>query len=351
MAEEKPDKDQNTQKLRDHAEALLSQARAQLADLQRALGAIVGDSELQSRLAAVAAQISGAIGALSQALQSPGSALRPADLSALEAVVHSTETTSLLTEAAAQTGATAAQIAAVAAASAATRAETQTLAADVFDRHVFDPYLHFTSREDEAEFREREDEARKYVAAQLARHTPEGDLNAGGGMLGTMLDAHAHGAGDSPDFMPRWNALVEKTQKQRAAMQAAGQSTEEFDRNLDASTRRFLKTKGLSDAEIDARLARSANPLDAVKPFITSDEASQNLGHAMEEHRASTTAALPRVVAVEAAPPVADPPRPADFDPFAKLKAAGVQVTDTADSGHGLTVQKPTGKAGPDVAG
>ena len=86
----------------------------------------------------------------------------------------------------------------VVAASAETRQETSALAHDVFDRHIFDRYLHFSSPEDEAEFRKREADAKKYIHDQLALGTPTGNLNAGGGELGYMLDAHAHGAGDSP---------------------------------------------------------------------------------------------------------------------------------------------------------
>ena len=124
MADSEQNKDHSAEQLRAQAEMLLSQARTQLADIQRALGAVVGDSALQSRLAALAAQISGAIGALSQAIHAPGAALRPADLMALEGMVHSSETTALLTEATTQAGASASQMQALATASAATREET-----------------------------------------------------------------------------------------------------------------------------------------------------------------------------------------------------------------------------------
>jgi hypothetical protein len=43
--------------LRARAAVLLLQARAQMADIQRALGAVTGDSALQSQLAAAAAQM------------------------------------------------------------------------------------------------------------------------------------------------------------------------------------------------------------------------------------------------------------------------------------------------------
>jgi hypothetical protein len=151
------------------------------------------------------------------------------------------------------------------------------LSADLFERHLFEKSLRFASPEDEAEYRRREAEARRYIEEQLARHTPEGELNAGGALVGQMLDAHDHGAGADPGFMPRWNKLVETIQKQRAALRAEGRSTEEFDRNLVAAVRHSLKAKGLTDAEIDARLAASADPLDAVKPYLATEKDARGL--------------------------------------------------------------------------
>ena len=46
--------------LRVQAALLLAQTRSQLADIQRALGAVIGDSALHSNLAAAAAQLAGA---------------------------------------------------------------------------------------------------------------------------------------------------------------------------------------------------------------------------------------------------------------------------------------------------
>jgi hypothetical protein len=277
--------------------------------------------------------------------------LRRTDLLALQSVVQSGQATALLTQAAVQSG-PAGRMESLATASAITRDETRTLAHDVFGRRIFAPYLRFESAEDEEAFRKREAEARKYIEAQLARGTPEGNLNAGGGMLGHMLDAHAHGAGESPEFMPRWNALAEKLQGQRAAMRAAGQSTEECDRNLAASVRLYLKEKArLSDAEIDERLAGVASPLDAVKPFLGKDRASR----AIDKVAATIAAAvntkpvdLPRVEATGDEP---QPDNPPTIDPDAlraRLKAAGVLMEDNAEAaaGHGLPAQRSTGAPG-----
>jgi hypothetical protein len=346
MAEQELNKSNQSGELRAQAEVLLSQGRAQLADIQRALGSLTGAGALQARLTGVAAQTSAAISQLNQVLGGPASTLHRADLMALESVVHSSEATALVTEATAH-AAEAARTRAVVTTSAATRDEVKSLEQDMFEHKIFDAYLHFSSPEDEAAYREREAEAHKYIDQQLARGTPEGDLNAGGGLQGQMLDAHAHGAGDSPDFMPRWNALAEKTQRQRTAMRAAGQSTEEYDRNLKASVRRFLKDEAhLSDAEIDKRLAEVADPLDAVKPYLKDDKESRHLEKmtttmAVAAHTAAS--ALPRVVASDDTPTEA--PTTITVDAVtAKLKAAGVQMSDTASTGHGLAIQKPAAK-------
>ena len=241
----------------------------------------------------------------------------------------------------------------LAATSAESRSEVQSLSHDVFTDHLFDAYLRFSSPQDEADFHKRSAEAQKYIDRQLARHTPEGDLNADGGMIGEMLDLHAHGAGSSPDFMPRWNSLVEKAERQRAAMRANGQSTDEFDRNLKDSVRRFLKAKGLSDAEIDQRLAATDDPLKLVKPYMANDDASRKLEDKLDLTTQRTTGpqSLPQVVASDETTTPAVP-QTSDLDAIsARLKAHGVQIADNGSSGHGLYVQKPQPSTGQGITG
>ncbi len=341
------------EKLRIQAALLLSQARAQSDAVQRALSALPADSPLRLRLAGIATQLANASSGLTVALNGPLFSLTQTDLVAWNAVVNVDAISALLAEAAAQTAAGSTAMQTLAIAASATRQEVQTLATDIFERRIFDGYLRFDSTEDEEAFRRREAACRQYIDAQLARHTPEGDLNAGGGVLGYMLDAHAHGAGDSPDFAPRWNVMVEKVQQQRAAMLAAGQSTEEFDRTLLANVRAFLKHKRLTDAEIDARLAQYANPLDAVKSEMANDRASRRLENQIELTALPTAAVppLPRVTVIEdgAAPDV-----PLTIDPEAiraRLKAAGVLTIGSVEpaAGHGLPPQKSAGKPGQSV--
>lgn len=293
---------ENTEQLRAQAALLLSQAAAQSLEIGQALGAAAASSPLHAELSAAAERVSDAIRRLSSALQSSRFPLRQSDLMALQSVVSAPEIRGLIAEATSAQSSEAVRVQAVATAAAATRAEVQTDARDIFDRRIFDRYLRFLSREDEEEFRGREAATRKYIDEQLAKKTPEGDLNAAGGEQGYLLDAYAHGADASPEFTKRWDALAAKTAQQRDAMRAAGQSTAEYDHHVEDSVRRYLKQTGVPQAEIEDRIARAAHPVDAAG--------------------------------------ISGPAKPAHADVIDKvaatLKAAGVHMGDDIGNGHGL---------------
>jgi hypothetical protein len=231
----------------------------------------------------------------------------------------------------------------VVASAAYTRQETASIETDVYDKRIFDPYLHFSSAEDEAAYH-REAETKQYVDAQLGKHTPEGDLNASGGMIGEMLDAHAHGAGASPDFLPRWKALVDTASRQRAAMQAAGQSTAEFDSHITDSVRRYLKGKGMSDPEITARLAASKSPLDAVAPYITNDEEARQLENDSRRALSQPQDSMALSVQSTSATPTTAPTAIDVSAISAKLKAAVIATSEPGSGApdHGLNVARAT---------
>lgn len=230
----------------------------------------------------------------------------------------------------------AARIAELTAADAQTRQTAQSVSADLYERRIFDPYLSFDSAADEAAYRKREAESQRYVAEQLAKNTSEGNLNATGALAGQMLDAHAHGAGDSPDFAPRWQRVTSTIETQRQLVRAQGISTEEFDRNLAGSVRRYLKSKGLSDDEIAARLAADADPLEAVKPYMQSEDDAKALdaamrGNAQETSASASVAATSKEVIVATATVELD-------NVVASLRISGVSAAvDTTANGHGLT--------------
>jgi hypothetical protein len=228
----------------------------------------------------------------------------------------------------------------LAASSLAVRSEVQSLQSDLFGQHIFDAYLRFQSPADEREYREREAENRRYVEQQLAAKTPEGDLNAAGGTMRQMLDAHSHGAGASPEFQHRWKRLEETTRKQRDAMRADGRSTDEFDRDLATSVRRYLHDRGLSNAEIEAKLAVSASPLDAVKPYLKSEEDARQLTESanLDVRRAAAgDITIAKAVSTSMLPD-ANPTAPSMEDVMARFKAAGVvpaPATEGLDHGIG----------------
>jgi len=170
--------------------------------------------------------------------------------------------------------------AALAGITAASRRQVEALSSDIYDRRIFDPYLKFASAEEEAEYRRREAETKRYIDAELAKGTPEGALNAAGGIQGQMLEAAANGADQSPEFKERWDEHIEITRRQREAVRAAGGSTEEYDKRIEESVRRFLRSKGKTDAEIDAIIAASGgDPLAAVEPYLEEEKDAPALKH------------------------------------------------------------------------
>lgn len=72
----------------------------------------------------------------------------------------------------------------------------------------FEPYLKFSSPEDEVEYRKREAERRALIEAEQAKGTPKGDLHAADVAIDQMADAKLHGAGNSPQFAGRLAALT-----------------------------------------------------------------------------------------------------------------------------------------------
>jgi hypothetical protein len=80
------------------------------------------------------------------------------------------------------------------------RASIEALNRDLFENHVLDPYLRFSSPEDEEAYRKREREREAEIKRALALGTPEGDRRAADLVQDQLRDAGAHGADRSPDF-------------------------------------------------------------------------------------------------------------------------------------------------------
>jgi len=103
-----------------------------------------------------------------------------------------------------------------------TRATVQRLAFDLFERRALDPYLQFASAEEEAEYRRREAERKAYIERELARGTPEGNLNAATATVAQIDDAGANGADRSPDYDKMRADAISALDQQLAAMRRVG---------------------------------------------------------------------------------------------------------------------------------
>lgn len=206
----------------------------------------------------------------------------------------------------------------------------------VRDLHQFDQFLQFSSEQDAEDYRRRQNERLAGIEQQLALGTPQGTLHASGLAVGQMADAYAHGAGNSPEFREKWDALVTSTAKLRDAAAASGISTEEFDRNLREDLRRILKSKGLSDAQIDAHFAANPRPLDAVSAFI-GDRDLETVGTAAKD--ANRTAVQSTIQPMRIDDALDSKAAGGAIDPFETLRLAGVTTSTSTGNTfeHGLS--------------
>ena len=314
------------------AAVLLSAARAQVHELDRAF-AVSRDS----RLASAREQAMGVVSQITAAMQSGD--LTASTLAALAASVNiGVDASSLAAEA---EGAAMAARVELASASIDSHMTVSRMVTDVFDKHEFDADVarHTHGAELEA-FEKREAEDERYIREQLGRKTPEGTLNASGKMQSYMLDAHAHGAGDNPDFQDKWDELAAKTDRLRASMRTTGRSTEEYDKQIREDVVAFLNARGLNDGQIDEALQKNVNPVDAVKPYLESNKASTTLANDIRRSREAENAPE---IAVSTEAPQKERPLTIDLDVMnAKLAAAGFDAPagNAEATGHGLSIQK-----------
>jgi hypothetical protein len=315
------------------AERLLAAAVEQLNQINKALAA-----NPNAQLESASGRARGAVSQIADAMRAGN--LDAASLASLSAALNiGVDASAVAIEAAQGSRAVAARVQ-LAAASVESHTTVQRMTVDLFGRHEFDADVARHTHGAELEtFKRREAEDKEYIREQLAHGTPEGDLNASGRMQGYMLDANAHGAGDNPDFLKKWNELKEKTDRLRQSIRAAGKSTEEYDKYIREEVVSFLKGKGLSDQQINEALAKNENPLDAVKPYLGGDDESRDLANRIR-HSGDSAATVKSAESRVHVPP--EQPLTINMDALdARLAAAGLDLPgDTEPSGHGLTIQK-----------
>ncbi|WP_150131398.1 hypothetical protein [Caulobacter mirabilis] len=156
--------------------------------------------------------------------------------------------------------------------------------ADAYYRdRIFDPYLRFSSAEEEEAYRKREAERQQQIERAKAEGTPEGDLRAVRLSRDQLRDAGAHGATASPDYA-RWDERFGRAETA-----------------LEAQIGRGSRERGNT-----APSAQNIDPLDDIAP-------NSNIDPAL----------------------------------LASLRSAGVTVADQSQSGHGVTQSaKPGPQAG-----
>lgn len=177
----------------------------------------------------------------------------PDKLAAMQTQIAAVLAASAATASDARTGTSrASEAAELAAASANSRQQVQSLLRDL---HRFDPYLSFGSPEEEADYRRRQTGRSGFIEQQLTRGTPEGDLNANAAALGQLVDAEAHGAGNSPGFDATWDNSATAYTRLQTDIRRAGGSTRVADEMLARDVRQSLRGRGRSDQEIDAMFA------------------------------------------------------------------------------------------------
>lgn len=139
----------------------------------------------------------------------------PADLSAMRAEIAAAVTTAQAVVQQGRAAATAETAAVLAEATLAARREVTELMRDL---HHFDPYLRFSTPEDETAYRKREAERRVYIEAEQAKGSLQGDLNAINTAMAQLDDAGKHGASESPDFADRVARISGARNKVAAAL-------------------------------------------------------------------------------------------------------------------------------------
>lgn len=141
----------------------------------------------------------------------------------------------------------------------AARRTIETVGREIFDERVLDPYLKFTSKEDEDAFRKRERERKEAFDRAMASGTPEGYCLAQQIQQGQLDDAAAHGAGDNPVFAK----LKEQTKQAREDLASSAGVDRQHLGTVDTTGK---KQENLDDVMASLRAAGVVNPTGSTAP-------------------------------------------------------------------------------------
>lgn len=215
------------------------------------------------------------------------------------------------------------------------------------DLHQYDGLLQFENDAERDAYRQREEDRRRQHDAGMAESGPEGALKASGAAYGQAVDLAVHGGSADPALLRRVDELAASTTALRAGMIRDGKDVSKFDENMRDDLRAIMRSKGKSDAEIDALLAAHPdNPMDAMKAFVRQDQAAVTqhdmdvMAAKLASSKNDAVIAASGIHSEAATGPVL--PATSMADAMAVLKASGV-VAAAQDSGtdpaHGVTAQ------------
>ena len=233
---DEPVPDSQRASLADSQASLRENLAAQVAGAQNELStSLIGLRSNGNADASLIAQGDAQLGAL-LALKQRLSTASPATLATIHAEIVAAVTAASNVAQQAQTalaGNSSGSAANLAAASQAARSAVTSFTEDFYEKKIFDPYLRFSSTEDEQRYRHDEAKRKEEIEKAMALHTSEGDLRANTLALDQLKDAGAHGADQSPDFEP----MRRKLQASEAALSAAITSATLPSRKAEASAK------------------------------------------------------------------------------------------------------------------
>ena len=221
-------------------------------------------------------------------------------------------------------------------ASLASRAQSQ---ATAFMRNLrqYDGLLQFENDAERDAYQQRAEERRRQHDAGIAEGGPEGALKASGAAYGQAVDLAVHGGSADPALLRRVDELAASTAALRGGMIRNGKDVSKFDENMRNDLRAIMRSKGKSDAEIDALLAAHPdNPMDAMKAFVQQDRAAVT-ERDLDKLATATQWAAPATTVL--ATEQVDDRRKSD----AIAKLAGITMADHPggeDFAHGMTKQE-----------
>ncbi|WP_304537390.1 hypothetical protein [Sphingobium cyanobacteriorum] len=221
------------------------------------------------------------------------------------------------------------------------------------DLRQYDGLLQFENDAEHDAYRQREEDRRKQHDAGIAEGGPEGALKASGAAYGQAVDLAVHGGSADPALLRRVDELAASTAALRAGMIRDGKDVSKFDENMRDDLRAIMRSKGKSDAEIDALLAAHPdNPMEAMKAFVAQEGVAvsgreiDRLVQGVKELRWEAEESFEPVHPTASVSPSA-PISGANSlqNAFADVKALGITLVEydkAATPNHGVAASVPT---------